>query len=87
MFTLYFNFGISNVEIKTKYGLLSNHLFQRKQKHDGSLKNLRAMINFHKKIIPSSYHKEEKTLIELSCVNNIGSGEKDFSSYYTFEGL
>ena len=45
------------------------------------------MINFHKKIIPSSYHKEEKTPIELSCVNNIGSGEKDFSSYYTFEGL
>ena len=35
MFTLYFNFGISTEEKKIKYGLLSNHLLQRKQEHGG----------------------------------------------------
>ena len=38
------------------------------------------------KITSCSYHMEQKTLIEASCINNIHAGEKVFAAA-AFEGL
>ena len=40
------------------------------------LKNLTVATNFEKKITSSSYHMEQKTFIETSCIYNIHTGEK-----------
>ena len=63
-----------------KYILLSNHLFQRAQKH-GSWRELRVSIEIIK-IMSSSYDMEGKTFIEASCNNNMHTGEKVFCSCY-----
>ena len=43
-------------------------------------KALRVIINFYKKTVSCSYHMEEKTFIETSCINYINTGEKGFCS-------
>ena len=41
-----------------KYGLLSNHLLQRKQEHGSCWKERQVKINFCQNTMHSSYHKE-----------------------------
>ena len=49
-------------------------------------KALGVTINFYKKTVSSSYHMEEKTFIEASCINTYTLEKKVFA-VATFEGL
>ena len=62
-----------------KYGLFSKHLFQRKRQY-GGWKKSHSNEKLLEKITSSSYHMEQKTSIETSCIYNIHTGEKVFCS-------
>ena len=64
-----------------KYGLLSKHLFQRKQQH-GWFKKSHFNNKLCEKITSASYQVEQKTFIEASCIYSIHTGEKHFCSCY-----
>ena len=69
---------------KIKYGLLLNHLFQRKQEHRGC-EEPQVISNFFKKTLSSSYQMVYKIFIETSCTNNMYNGI--FFVVATFEDL
>ena len=64
-----------------KYGLLSKHLFQRKQQH-GRFKKSHFNNKLCEKITSASYQVEQKSFIEASCIYSIHTGEKHFCSCY-----
>ena len=57
VFAFYFNFGISIMKKKIKYGLVSNHLLQTTQEYDG-WKEPQGNNKFLRRILSSSCHME-----------------------------
>ena len=67
--------------------VFKERLIQRKRQYCGWKNRTVITTNFEKKKTSSSYHMEQKTLIEASSIYNIHAGEKHFCSAANFEGL
>ena len=76
-----FRINSYRIKVEIKYGLLSKHFFQRKPQYCGWLKKSHSNDKFLEKITSCSYHMEQKTFIEASCIYNIHTGEKSFCSW------
>ena len=85
---------------KIKYGLLSNHLFQRAQKHS-NWRDLRVSINFYKKTMPSTdwrkgflqllllkfksfSDKVKKLVVYLACITLLWISREDKTKLILF---